>query len=253
MGEGGSHVFFSHSLHARKINSALCGSPALRGRRFCFFHKRWRAQRSRLNAQPQPNAQILLRLPVLEDANSIQIVLTQVMRLILTRQIDSKSAGLLLYALQTASINLKQTSFDPMATKVILDPRDARDTPVDQDPWSEEDFEDDDEDNEDEDDSEGARNEENEEDEVGQEPGEPEYGQVDEGEDEDDDRDDEYQSQRLNAAAGHNDGAAEGNEDAPSAHDMTQETTEELTAEPDSTERSRIGHPARSRGAGRTE
>jgi hypothetical protein len=34
---------------------------------------------------------------------------------------------------------------------------------------------------------------------------------------------------------------------------MTQETAEELTAEPDNTERSRICHPARSRGAGRTE
>ena len=49
-------------------------------------------------------------LPVLEDADSIQMGLVEVMRLIVTQQIDHKAAGLLLYALQTASANLKRTS-----------------------------------------------------------------------------------------------------------------------------------------------
>ncbi len=35
-----------------KTNGTQCGSPALRGRRFCFFHKNWQGQRIALNAQP---------------------------------------------------------------------------------------------------------------------------------------------------------------------------------------------------------
>jgi hypothetical protein len=178
--------FPTRCMHV-KINGTLCGSPALRGRRFCFFHKRWRAQRIRLNAQPQSNPQTMLRLPVLEDANSIQIVLTQVMRLILTRQIDSKTAGLLLYALQTASINLKQTYFDPTPTSVILDPRDARDTPVDEIPWSEEDFEDDEGDDEREAEDEDVDDEDEEND-------EDEDNEDNEDEDEEDDQQDEEQA-----------------------------------------------------------
>jgi hypothetical protein len=45
-------------------------------------------------------------LPVLEDASSIQSAIGQVMSLVLQDVIDSKKAGLLLYALQTATSNL---------------------------------------------------------------------------------------------------------------------------------------------------
>ena len=47
-----------------------------------------------------------LELPPFEDANSIQIALMQVVDAILHNRIDTKRAGLVLYALQTASSNL---------------------------------------------------------------------------------------------------------------------------------------------------
>ena len=53
-------------------------------------------------------ARAALDLPVLEDANSIQVALMQVMRLLVSAQIDHKTASLLLYALQTASSNLRK-------------------------------------------------------------------------------------------------------------------------------------------------
>jgi hypothetical protein len=81
-------------------------------------------------------------LPVLEDANSIQMSLMQVMRLMLTAQIEHKTASLLLYALQTASANLRLTRFDPHVHEVILDPRQASASPLDRRHiWSDEDFE----------------------------------------------------------------------------------------------------------------
>ena len=46
----------------------------------------------------------------------------QVMRLLLTAQIEHRTAGLLLYALQTASANLARITFEPtLPTQVVID------------------------------------------------------------------------------------------------------------------------------------
>jgi chemotaxis protein histidine kinase CheA len=66
----------------------------------------------------------------------------QVMRLLVSQQIDHKTASLLLYALQTASTNLRLTNFKPFIHEVILDPRDVANTPLDSHIWDDEDFED---------------------------------------------------------------------------------------------------------------
>jgi hypothetical protein len=62
--------------------------------------------------------------------------------------IDHKTASLLLYALQTASTNLRMTNFKPFIHEVILDPRAAANTPLDSHIWDDEDFEEDDEEEE---------------------------------------------------------------------------------------------------------
>jgi hypothetical protein len=126
-----------------KTNGTQCGSPALRRNRFCYFHKRYQDERIRLNLDRRRRATATFFLPVLEDANSIQMSLMQIMRLLLTGQIEHKTASLLLYALQTASTNLRLTNFDPRVHQVILDPRDARDSILDEDHlWDDADFED---------------------------------------------------------------------------------------------------------------
>ena len=48
-----------------------------------------------------------LDLPVIEDSESIQLALVDVMQAIAANQLDSKRAGLLLYGLQVASANVK--------------------------------------------------------------------------------------------------------------------------------------------------
>jgi len=126
-----------------KINGTQCGSPALRRNRFCFFHKRFQDERIRLNASRARRGSGTFILPLLEDANSIQITLMQIMRLLVSQQIEHKTASLLLYALQTASANLRMTNFDPRVHDVILDPRDAANSPLDYPRlWDDEDFED---------------------------------------------------------------------------------------------------------------
>ena len=123
-----------------KVNGVQCGSPALRRNRFCFFHKRFQDERIRLSADRARRGVATFILPVLEDANSIQMAIMQIMRLILTGQIEHKTASLLLYALQTASSNLRSTRFEPRMHQVILNPRDAADIPLDCDAWDDEDF-----------------------------------------------------------------------------------------------------------------
>ncbi len=123
-----------------KVNGVQCGSPALRRNRFCFFHKRFQDERIRLSADRRRHGVATFILPVLEDANSIQMAIMQIMRLILTGQIEHKTASLLLYALQTASSNLRSTKFEPRMHQVILNPRDAADIPLDCDAWEDEDF-----------------------------------------------------------------------------------------------------------------
>jgi hypothetical protein len=128
-----------------KVNGVQCGSPALRRNRFCFFHKRFHDERIELAADRARQGAGSFTLPVLEDANSIQVALMQVMRLLLSHQIDHKTASLLLYALQTASGNLRHTHFSPNKHDVILHPSDAAITPLNYRAWEDREFEDDEE------------------------------------------------------------------------------------------------------------
>lgn len=123
-----------------KVNGTQCGSPALRRNRFCFFHKRFQDETIRLAADRKRRPATFV-LPVLEDANSVQVALMQIMRLLAAQQIDPKIASLLLYALQTASTNLRHTNFRPYKYEVILDPRDASESLLDQNLWDAKDFE----------------------------------------------------------------------------------------------------------------
>ncbi|MFZ0818242.1 MAG: hypothetical protein WAM78_22130 [Candidatus Sulfotelmatobacter sp.] len=81
-----------------------------------------------------------MELPLLEDANSIQVSLMQIMRLIIAGHIDGKTAGLLLYALQTASANIRGILFTPYMRSMVLDPTTVDKTPLGAYIWDDSDF-----------------------------------------------------------------------------------------------------------------
>jgi hypothetical protein len=125
-----------------KANGTQCGSPALHRKRFCYFHNRWRATSINLKRTSAARCASILELPVLEDADSIQVALMQVLRLILNRQFDSKTGGLMLYGLQIASSNLCHLDLQPRhKADVVIDPRAVSETWVGEEAWSPEDFE----------------------------------------------------------------------------------------------------------------
>jgi len=103
-----------------KVNGVQCGSPALRRKRRCYFHEGVRAERAKVKADHF--AQRAFEMPVLEDANSVQVALMNVMQMLARGQMEVKIAGLLLYGLQTASANLKNTKFEAeKVTDVVID------------------------------------------------------------------------------------------------------------------------------------
>ena len=95
-------------------NGEFCRLPALRGRKHCHFHlvhlgRKLRAERrydmamkSSINSKYIP-----MDLPLLEDANSIQLALSHVVDALMNNGVDAKRAGLVLYALQTATLNMR--------------------------------------------------------------------------------------------------------------------------------------------------
>jgi hypothetical protein len=124
-----------------KVDGTQCGSPALRRNRFCFFHKRFQEERISISRDRARRGRASFFLPVLEDANSIQVSLMQVVRLLATGQIDARIAGLMLYALQTASFNLRFTRFEPLDIQnVVIDRNTVDQTGIGGKQWYEEDF-----------------------------------------------------------------------------------------------------------------
>jgi hypothetical protein len=103
------------------------------------------AQRARITTDPLLNRP--LDLPVLEDANSVQMALMQVMQGLVTHTIDHKTAGLLLYGLQSAAVNVRNVKFEPYkATDVVIDRDTVHLTAMNGPQWFEEDFDEEEED-----------------------------------------------------------------------------------------------------------
>jgi len=132
----------SYPIEARrcrhvKTNGTQCGSPALKGKELCFYHEQNRPQPVELYIDGERYSDTQIVLPVFEDAHSIQTVIRQVVQLMLSRRIDRKDAGVLLYALQIASGNLKTMQAEKAKpTQVVVEPDRAAETPLGMTPWS---------------------------------------------------------------------------------------------------------------------
>jgi hypothetical protein len=120
-----------------KTNGTQCGSPALKGKELCYYHEQNKPREMELYLDGDRYSDGSIIMPVFEDAHSIQTVIRQVVHLMLSRRIDRKDAGTLLYALQIASGNLKRMQEEKAKpTQVVMEPDKASDTPLGMTPWS---------------------------------------------------------------------------------------------------------------------
>jgi len=117
-----------------KVNGIQCGSPAKRNEKYCYFHEEARVGWRQINMNVTDYG--IINLPTLEDPNSIQLGLAEVMRLLVTQQIDHRTASLLLRALRIAAANVKFTSLEPKPTHVVIDPNCVENRPLGATAWS---------------------------------------------------------------------------------------------------------------------
>lgn len=89
-------------------NGSKCNSPALRSQPFCYFHSHvHRLKMQQLQSADEP-AGALLEFPVLEDRCAMQLALSTVLNALGASRLDPRRAGLILYALQIASMNVER-------------------------------------------------------------------------------------------------------------------------------------------------
>src|SRR5258707_13704138 len=80
-------------------------------------------------------------MPVLEDANSVEVAVMQVLTLLGSGKRPPKTAGLMLYGLQTASANLRHVKFEAeKATDVVIDRNTVDQTCINGPQWFARDF-----------------------------------------------------------------------------------------------------------------
>jgi hypothetical protein len=94
-----------------------CGSICLRGEPFCYYHHTTRKPAPRQSLGRKSS----FDLPLPEDRSAIQSALGIILQKIASNDLDSKRAGLLLYGLQIASLNLpkRQAQHDEDAPEQV--------------------------------------------------------------------------------------------------------------------------------------
>ncbi len=79
-------------------SGSKCEAPALKGGHFCYYHTRLH-----LDVKKQITPTDSIEIPVIEDHCTLQLVLAQVLKQLVSGNIDRQRAGLLLYGLQIAA------------------------------------------------------------------------------------------------------------------------------------------------------
>jgi hypothetical protein len=94
------------SYQCRHIHAAgaRCGSRSLRGEEFCYFHQTARKPAPQVLYETPSKATFTLPYP--EDRAAIQQAIGEILNRLTTNNLDTKRAGLLLYALQIATQTL---------------------------------------------------------------------------------------------------------------------------------------------------
>ncbi len=98
-----------------KASGKTCGSPALRGEFFCYFHTRV------IKGVPQRVDMRMDSIALLEDSESIQLSIMHVIDGLIKGTLDKTRARLILEALRIAARNAKNVRFD--RKNYIIDPQ----------------------------------------------------------------------------------------------------------------------------------
>jgi hypothetical protein len=96
-----------------KVNGVPCGSPALRGEVFCYFHQRM------IRGVRTPTKSRLHPIALIENEEGIQASLMEVINALVRNTIDFRRAQLILRALHIAVKNSPRVHFDIYKSEMI--------------------------------------------------------------------------------------------------------------------------------------
>jgi hypothetical protein len=96
-----------------KVTGHSCGSPALSGERFCYFHQRM------IRGVPTPPKQRIHPMALIENEEGIQVALMETINAIVRNTIDLKRASLILRALAIATHNARRVRFDRQESEMV--------------------------------------------------------------------------------------------------------------------------------------
>jgi hypothetical protein len=103
-----------------------CGSPSLRKEHFCYYHHKIRRPVPIRELEARRGMQGVFELPNPEDRSAIQHAIGQVLQRIAANELDPRRAGLLLYGLQIASLNLLKNDQkvipEAYVEEIVMDP-----------------------------------------------------------------------------------------------------------------------------------
>jgi hypothetical protein len=94
-----------------KHDGTPCKCLALRDKKYCHYHQVCGPPQIDISNSIDLNP-VHFDLPLLDDATSIQGAITQVCERLLQKRIETKRAGILLYAMQVAASNLGRLNDD---------------------------------------------------------------------------------------------------------------------------------------------
>jgi len=92
----------------RKLGGVLCGSPALRGKKLCFYHHRDHQRQQYAERILRSNDPLRPSAPLPRTLPDTQIMLSEVLTALADDGISTRRAGKLLYALQQTSTSLRK-------------------------------------------------------------------------------------------------------------------------------------------------
>ncbi len=89
-----------------KVTGVPCGSPALSGQKFCYFHQRM------IRGVPTPKHSRIHPMALLESEEAIQVALMETINALVRNHIDLRRAELIIKALNVAVKNASRVHFN---------------------------------------------------------------------------------------------------------------------------------------------
>jgi len=108
-----------------KEDGTYCGSPALRDRKYCYYHLMQRGRRLRRARALRDNLPYRLEIQSLDNLYAVRAALTEIAQALAAGQLDPRTAGKLLYAIQQVSATNRR--IEQLEAAQLENKKDAKD------------------------------------------------------------------------------------------------------------------------------